>query len=134
MSEENLETARRGYQHFIATGDILDEVFDPDVVLDMSTFRGWPERQRYDGIDGVRGFLADWLGAWDDFEFELVELREVDDKVVALLRQRGRSREGGVPVEMELAQVVTYRGGKQVYVEMYASHAEGLDAVGLEAP
>ena len=132
MAAQNLETARRGYEHFIATGDVLDEVFHPDFVLDMSTFQGWPERPTYQGIDGLREFLADWLGSWDDFEFEVIDLRDADgDVVVALLRQRGRAKGSGVPVDMERAHVLTYRDGKQIGTEMYASHAEGLFAAGL---
>jgi hypothetical protein len=47
MSQENVVIARRGYEHFIRTQDVLDEVFRPDYVLDMSRFRGWPERHTY---------------------------------------------------------------------------------------
>jgi hypothetical protein len=33
MSQENVVIARRGYEHFIRTQDVLDEVFRPDYVL-----------------------------------------------------------------------------------------------------
>lgn len=132
MSEqENLEIARRGYEHFITTGTSLPEIIHPDFVLDMSTFRGWPERRTYVGLGGLDEFIKDWLEAWDDFEFEIEELRAVDDKVVAVARQRGRSKATGVPVDMDLSHVVTFRDGKQWRVEMYASQEEGLEAVGL---
>ena len=97
----------------------------------MSTFRGWPERRAYRGIEGLRAFLADWLEPWDHFEFEVEELHDVGDKVVAVVRQRGLSKATGVPVGMHLAHVGTYKDGKTVRTEMYASPAEGLEAVGL---
>jgi hypothetical protein len=87
MSQENVETARRGYEHFIATGDVLAEVFDPEFILDMSKFRDWPERREYHGVQGLREFLHDWLEPWDEYEFQLQELREVGDKVVAAMAQ-----------------------------------------------
>ena len=60
--------ARRGYEHFIATRDVLVEVFHPDFVLDMSRFRGgWPEQQTYRGVEGFRAFLSDWLEPWDEY-------------------------------------------------------------------
>ena len=65
MSQENVEIARRGYRHFIETGDVLDEIFHPAYVLDMARFRGWPEQQSYRAVEGLRAFLADWLEPWD---------------------------------------------------------------------
>jgi hypothetical protein len=59
MSRENVEIARRGDEHFIETGDLLDSTFHPDFVLDMSRFRGWPERHSYRGVEGLRAFLTD---------------------------------------------------------------------------
>ena len=131
MSEENVEIARRNYEHFIRTGDVLDEAFHPDFVLDMSRFRGWLERQNYHGVEGMRAFLADWLEALEDFEFEVEELRAAGDKVVALVRQCGRSQPSGVPVDMNLVHVITFSDGKQIRMDMYASEAEALEAAGL---
>jgi ketosteroid isomerase-like protein len=135
MPEENLETARRGYVHFIATGELPEEDIHPDFVLDMSTFRGWPERPRYQGLAGYREFISDWFGTWDkDWEFDITELRQLDDgRVLALIDHRGRSRESGVPVEMKIAHIVTFKDGLQVSLRAYASHAEGLGAAGLDA-
>jgi hypothetical protein len=42
----------------------------------MSTFRGWPERKTYPGIEGAREFLRDWLDAWEDWELEVETLRD----------------------------------------------------------
>jgi len=98
----------------------------------MSTFQGWPEQQTYRGIEGLRAFIAAWLEPFDDFEFEVEEVRDAGgDKVLAVIRQGGRSKVGGVPVEMHFAQVMTYRDGKQARVEMYATPAEGLEAAGM---
>jgi ketosteroid isomerase-like protein len=53
------------------------------------------------------------------------------DKVVGVLRQRGRSKTTGVPVDMLYAQVFTIRDGKQTRMEMYSDPDEALKAVGL---
>lgn len=55
-----------------------------------------------------------------------------DDRVVGVLRQRGRSKSAGVPVDMRHAQVFTIRNGKQVRMEMYDDPNDALKAVGLE--
>jgi ketosteroid isomerase-like protein len=133
MSEENLARARRAYEHFIATGEPLEAAFHRDFVLDMSTFRGWPERQSYEGLEGLREFIGDWFGTWDEGgDFEVTELREADEKVLALIHLRGRAKGSGVPVEMEISHLITFRDGKQFHLAPYASHGEGLAAAGID--
>jgi ketosteroid isomerase-like protein len=133
MPQENVEIVRRGYQHFISQGEFLEELVDPRLVWDMSTFRGWPERQIYEGLDGAREFMNNWLETWEDWELSLEDLHDAGDQVVAIVSQRGRSKATGLPVEMHFAQVWTLRDGKQVRMEMYADPDEALRAVGLES-
>ena len=78
----------------------------------------------------MRAFLAAWLEPWDDYEFEVEELHDAGDKVVAVLRESGRSK-AGVPVEQAFSQVLTFRDGKQIRAVTYASRAEALEAAGL---
>ena len=94
MSAENLETIRRGYEHFIETGELNVELYAPD------------------GLE-VEG------------------LHDAGEKVVAVLRQRGRSKATGLPVDMHFAQVWTLRAGRQARMEMYADPVEALAAAGL---
>jgi ketosteroid isomerase-like protein len=58
-------------------------------------------------------------------------LHDAGERVVALLRQRGRSKATGLPVEMSLAQVWTLRDGKQTRMDMYSDRSEALEAAGL---
>lgn len=127
-----MEIVRRGYEQFTATGQLVVEIASPDFVWDMSNFHGWPERQAYEGIVGTEAFLRDWIAAWDDWELELDALEDAGDKVVGLVRQRGRSRSAGMLVEMSFAQVWTLRDGKQTRMEMFSDRDEALRAVGLK--
>src|SRR4051794_20968867 len=131
MSQENVESVRRGYAHFLATGDFREEALHPDFVWDMSTFRDWPERQTYAGLDGAREFMHDWREAGEDWELEVEDLLDAGESVVAVVRQRGRSKATGLPVEMRFAMVWAFRDGKQVLMRMYASPDEALEAAGL---
>src|SRR6187431_2207965 len=107
MSQANVDVIRRGYEHFRASGEMHGEITTPDFVWDMSNFRGWPEQQTYEGVEGARVFLRDWLEAWDDWEVEVEALHDAGDKVVALVRQHGRSKTSGLPVDMAYGQVFT---------------------------
>ena len=69
--------------------------------------------------------------AFDDFQFEPERFIETGDKVVALLRARGRGKGSGVVVERSVAHVWTLDGRKPVRVEIYLDIAEGMKAAGL---
>src|SRR6478736_7225745 len=132
MSQENVEIVRRRYEHLAATGEPFTETTALDFVWDMSTFRGWPEQQTYEGVEEARGFLRNWIETWDDWELDVEALHDAGDKVVALVRQRGRSRAAGLPVDMSFAQVWTFRDGTPCRMDMYSDRDEALKAVGLE--
>ena len=125
-----MEIVRRGFEHYAATGELSPDL-DPEFVWDMSTFRGWPEEQTYAGIEGAQRFLLGWLEAWEDWQLDVESLHDAGDKVVAIVRQRGRAKATGMPVDMTFAQVATVRHGKQVRMQVYADPAEALEAVGL---
>jgi ketosteroid isomerase-like protein len=131
MSAENVGIVRLGYDEFLATGELVERITAPEFVWDMSTFHGWPERQTYEGPEGTREFLTDWVGAWEDWRLEVRELIDAGDDVVAILHQSGRSNTTGLEVDMDFAQVWTIEDGKQTRMRMYADPDEALRAVGL---
>jgi ketosteroid isomerase-like protein len=131
MSLQNVEIVREGYERFRIEGRFVAELVTPDFVWDMSNFRGWPEQQVYEGPEEAQRFIEEWGGAWDDWELEVDTLHDAGEKVVALIRQRGRSKATGLPVEMTFAQVWTLSDGRQTRMDMYSDQSEALEAAGL---
>ena len=127
MSQKNVEIIRRGWEHWSATGELRAH---PDFVWDVSNL-GWPGRQVFAGVEGANEFIAEWAGAWDDWEIEVEEYIDAGEHVVAIVNQRGRAKGTGVPVEMQFAQVWTFRDGRAIRMEMYSSLDEALEAAGL---
>jgi ketosteroid isomerase-like protein len=127
MSQETVKIIRRGFEHWMSTGEIRAHA---DFVWDVSNL-GWPDQQIYLGVEGARQFLAEWADAWDDWELEAEDYLDAGAQVVVILRQRGRSKATGIPVDMRFAQVWTYRDGQATRMQMYASVEEALEAVGL---
>ena len=127
MSQETVKIIRRGFEHWMSTGEIRAHA---DFVWDVSNL-GWPDQQIYLGVEGARQFLAEWADAWDDWELEAEDYLDAGAQVVVILRQRGRSKATGIPVDMRFAQVWTYRDGQATGMQMYASVEEALEAVGL---
>ena len=129
VSTENIELLRRAYAYTQATGKVYAEAFAPDFVWDMSNYEGWPEQQRYEGVDGANRFLDDWVGAWDNWELEIREIYDVGDRVVVLSHQRGRARTTGMTLDMMFAQIWTIRGGLLTRMDMYSDPSEAAKAV-----
>jgi ketosteroid isomerase-like protein len=98
----------------------------------MSKFEGWPEQQRYEGVEGAQRFLDDWTSAWDDWEIEIQETYDAGEKVVVVAHQGGRARTTGMAVDMVFAQTWTIRDGRLTRMDMYSDPSEALKAVGLE--
>ena len=67
--------------------------------------------QTYDGIDGARTFLQLWSEAWNESEIDIQSIHEAGDHVLAIMYQSGRSKEGGLPVEMTFAMLWTLQDG-----------------------
>jgi ketosteroid isomerase-like protein len=131
VSQENVDTVMRGFEHFVAAGEPLTEILAPEFVWDMSTFAGWPEQPLYDGAAGFSAFLRDWGAAFDDWQLDIESVHDAADKVVCIVRQRGRAKVTGMPLDMLFAMVFTLRDGSQVRMEMYSDPVEALAAVGL---
>ena len=112
--------------------DALFEFYAPDIVWDMS-HSDVPEQGVYHGHDGVRTFFQDWaFEPFDEYYAHAEQFWDAGSCVVVRVRQGGRGRGSGAPVEMpRVWQVYDLRGGKAVRVAVYPTEREALDAVGL---
>jgi ketosteroid isomerase-like protein len=99
---------------------------DPEIVV--TQFPEQVDVRPYHGHDGVRQMMADWIDTWDDYSIEVLDLREVGERVVASLRQRGRGKGSGIEMEADTWFVWSVRGGKVVRWQMFSSEREALEA------
>ena len=136
MSEENVEIARRGYAAFndaYRTGDflpVIEEYFDADVVLKPAGIL--PEgATEVRGHDGLLDFTKRQAEAFENLSMTPERFIEAQDRVVVPLQLGGRARFTGLPVEFSLVHVASYREGKVVRIDVYASLDEALQAAGL---
>ncbi len=77
--------------------------------------------------------MADWFSAFefDEWELEVEELFGSGDRVVSMVRQRGRGASSGAEVGVDFAQLVTLRAGKIVRINNYLDRSKALEAAGL---
>lgn len=97
MSQENVEVVRRLFDAYAAGGvEAALSFFAPSVVL--HPYPEWPGPSEYRGHDGIRALMAEWTENFDDFEMEVHEIREVEDRVLLLAETVGRIKGSGVPI------------------------------------
>jgi ketosteroid isomerase-like protein len=129
MSQQNVEAVRRQHEHFSRTGEVLSEIYQADA--EWMAAREDPDAATHRGPEAIQRYFAQWLGMFEDTDFRAEELIDSGDKVFAWIRFSGKGTTSGVPVEMELAQIWTFRGGKVERVEEYFDRSQALEAVGL---
>jgi ketosteroid isomerase-like protein len=114
--------ARRDYDAFMVG-------FDPEIVID--TGDAFPESNVYEGLEGMRRFLAMVEEVWQDYVIEPEEVVDVGDRYALVARHRGHGRSSGAGVDTRVGLVGTFRGGMVVRLVFYGSPAQALEAVGL---
>jgi ketosteroid isomerase-like protein len=133
MSEADLKTVRDAFVAF-NSGDLdafLDRCSDD---IDYRAVEGaLDDHGPIQGKDALRAFMQDWLGMFDDFTAELVELIEAgEDKVIAVVRISGRAKLSSVETDLTYAELWTLRDGKVAWGRQYWTRADALEAAGLE--
>ena len=85
----------------------------------------------YHGHAGLRGFLADNQANFEVFRFDLSDVRDLGDRVLAIGTIHIRGRGGGVETDIPVAGVATYRDGKLTRWEDFRERDRALEAAGL---
>jgi ketosteroid isomerase-like protein len=137
MSQENVELVRRLLDMFARREhEAVFAFYDPDIEWDAragSDFGAVGQSGFYRGHEGVRTYWRRWLEAWRDIQFEVDDVLEAGEEVVALIRnQRQWGRESGIVTVMPpYGLVFTIRDGNVVRWRLYPSQESALEAVGL---
>jgi ketosteroid isomerase-like protein len=130
-AEANVDALRRLFD-LVGDGEnpeALYELLDPDVefvipALDL-------EAGEYRGHEAVRSYFRRWAGTWESWHFHPERLEALDDeRVVVGLLQRARGKGSGVEIESRPGQVWTFRDGRVVRWENFASYEEALESAG----
>jgi steroid delta-isomerase-like uncharacterized protein len=115
MSEENKALARRAWETIADNPDVLDEVYDPDVV--------WHEPdQEIRGLEQAKQFVSTYETAFPDMNVTVEDVIAEGDKVVTRVSirgtHRGETEEFGPPtgrqVELKGITISRIEGGKIV--------------------
>ena len=128
MSEQNVELVRRGFEHFLATGEpAWDTLHEHVEVRDHDIMDG----REYRGHADVRRWLfEDWASAWSEYSAEPEEYIDVDaERVIAVFRIKATGRASGVSIERQDAMVYVVRDQQVTHIDYYNSKQQALEAV-----
>lgn len=132
MSEESIESLKRGYEAF-SSGDLEAALAFIHPEVEWHEFRETPGRGGavYRGHEGMREVVRDW-SAWEDLKSEVEEGVSVsDDSVLLMVRISGRVPGSAQRMEASIAHLWTMRDGKGYRMKSFWSRAEALEAAGL---
>jgi ketosteroid isomerase-like protein len=132
MSTENVELVRRVLEESRSDPTALWEILDDEVVWEVGTLE-IPDisATNWRGPAGVREFFRRWVEPFAEWDYEVGELLDAGDSVIAHIHQWGRGKGSGATVEDSHWQVWTVRDGKVVRVTLRVDRDEALEAVGL---
>ena len=134
MSRENVDFVLAAYQwanreRRLGRAGLGRDGWHPDGEYVNS--RSDPDHATYRGHDAIEGLFESWFTAYPDLQVVPQEARAKGDRVFVWVRFTGHAAEGNLPLEMELAHVVTLEDGKVRRLEEYMDREEALEAVGL---
>jgi ketosteroid isomerase-like protein len=129
MSQENVEIVRAAY------GAINNRDWDrlfQDAHRDIEfTFDRAPNPGPHTGRDAVQARIEDAVTPLGWFSYEVDELREGGEQIVALLTLRARPEGTTAEIQNRVGHVWTLRGGKVVSVHTFPKREQAFEAAGL---
>ena len=90
-----------------------------------------PEGAVRHGADSVIEFFREWMEPWEKLDIDWKLEEAGPDAALANIEMRGQGRVSGVPAEMRIFQLWTFRDGRAVRMEMFTDIDEARRAAGL---
>jgi ketosteroid isomerase-like protein len=132
VSSQNVNVLREGIAA-LNRGDVEAAlaISDEEVVL-------IPQRSAtegaYRGHPGMRAWFADTAATFEVFRWDVEELRDLGDRVLAIGKVHIRARGSGIETEVTSAGIATFRDGKMVRWEDFGDVERATEAAGLGPP
>jgi ketosteroid isomerase-like protein len=130
MSRENVETLRAAMEAFNRRdGEGFGAMFAADV--EIVPVRAALEGTVYRGRDAAAQYCGAVDESWENLRWEVEEIQDGGDWVLALGRIEGRGRDSGAAIEVRAGWVARFREGLVKSFHTHPNRADALKDVGL---
>jgi ketosteroid isomerase-like protein len=130
MSQTNVEVMRKAMEAFNQRdGGGFDALLSPDA--EIVPVRASLEGTTYRGGDAGTQYCAAVEKTWQKLAWEVEELRDQGDVVLALGHIRGQGRDSGVAIDSRAGWLARFREGRIKRFQTYADRNEALKTAGL---
>ena len=129
MSEEKTALMRAGIDAWNCQDiEAVVAVMHPDVRFEhrLAALQG-----KFVGIEAVRRWFADLTEHFDTWRIDCPDIRELDDKVLALGTNHATGTESGLETELPFTVVARIEDGLITDFIDFGDRAQALEAVGL---
>ena len=119
MPSEPADRLRNAYAAF-NSGSLDWSLIDPSIRHDQT------EGLFLDGVffgqEGVRAALEEIETDWEGLSYEMLDVVELGDRVLVLLRMRARVRDSQAELDAQVGHVWEFRDGRAVRWDVYGDH------------
>jgi ketosteroid isomerase-like protein len=130
MSRENVELVRRGFEALNRNDlDAFLSRLAEDAEFEEDP--AFPEARVFRGREDIAAYIKAFQQQMLDHRFEIEEVRDLGDRVLALVHETARGASSGIDVAQHPAFLFQFRAGQIVYGRAYLDRREALKAVGL---
>jgi ketosteroid isomerase-like protein len=133
MSQENVEIAAGWYAPATSKAELLRAM--PRTMSFCHPEVEWTAPEvgtTYQGREGVRQRLEEWLESFDDYRYEVQRIVDCGgDEVLVVATEVGRGAMSGAEVRSTNYELLTIRDGMIVRIREYYEETIALEAAGL---
>jgi ketosteroid isomerase-like protein len=133
MSQANVEIVRRAFEAYNAGGvEAVLPFYAADVILYTPRITS-SEDSVYCGHDGARRMETAFADYFDEFAWEIHEIRDARERVLVRATMTGRIKDSDAPIRQRAAAIVSdFRDGLIGEIRFFTTWQQALAAVGLE--
>ena len=129
MSRENVDLIQRVLGEAQHNPAALYDIVDDTARWEVGALTMPDMPPTYHGPAGIKEFFRRWVGAFDEWGYEVREAIDAGDSVVVRIHQWGRGKGSGVAVDHEFWQTWTFRHAKIIRGTNHHTKADALEAV-----
>jgi ketosteroid isomerase-like protein len=111
---------RSAYAAFNSGGELDWSMIDPAIEHDQT--KGLFLDGVFYGPEGVRAAIEEVQSDWEDLSYEPLEVVELGDRVLVLLRMTARVRDSQAELDAQVAHVWEFRDGRAVRWDVYGDY------------